>query len=88
VAASGTRPGGQGPDTIFAVASGFGRSAICVIRLSGPDSLATLATLTGRPAPPARALTLRTLRGPDTGEPLDQAMVVWLPGPGSHTTMA
>jgi len=65
-------------DTIFAVASGAGHAAIAVMRLSGPDSRAMLAALCGRvPAP--RRVSLRRLRD------VDQAMVVWLPGPGSYT---
>ena len=65
-------------DTIFAVASGAGHAAIAVMRLSGPGSRAMLAALCGRvPAP--RRVSLRRLRD------VDQAMVVWLPGPGSYT---
>ena len=65
-------------DTIFAVASGAGHAAIAVMRLSGPDSQRMLAALCRRvPAP--RRMALRRLRD------LDQAMVVWLPGPGSYT---
>src|SRR5579862_729906 len=65
-------------DTIFAVASGAGHAAIAVMRLSGPGSRAMLAALCGRvPAP--RRVSLRRLCD------VDQAMVVWLPGPGSYT---
>ena len=65
-------------DTIFAIASGAGQAAIAVLRLSGPDSRGILAALCGRVPPPRRA-SLRRL-----GD-IDQAMVVWLPGPGSYT---
>ena len=65
-------------DTIFAVASGAGHAAIAVMRLSGPGSRAMLAALCGR-LPPPRRVSLRRL-----GD-VDQAMVVWLPGPGSYT---
>ena len=65
-------------DTIFAIASGAGQAAIAVLRLSGPDSRRILAALCGRVPPPRRA-SLRRL-----GD-IDQAMVVWLPGPGSYT---
>jgi len=70
-------------DTIFAVASGAGRAAIAVLRLSGPASQAMLAALCGRVPPPRRA-ALRRLRDAEGAE-LDQAMVLWLPGPGSYT---
>ncbi|GJD52620.1 tRNA modification GTPase MnmE [Methylobacterium crusticola] len=75
----------DGPDTIFAPASGHGRAAIAVIRLSGPRSHAALAALTGAPPPPPRRLSLRTLRAPATGEVLDRALVAWLPGPRTVT---
>jgi tRNA modification GTPase len=75
--------GGVEADTIFAVASGAGHAAIAVVRISGPASFAALAALCGRVPPPRRA-SLRNLRDRDGAE-LDQAMVVWLPGPGSYT---
>lgn len=74
----------------MAVASGSGRAAVAVLRLSGPGCGAVLDRLCGRP-PPRRA-SLRTLREngredgtrPDAGV-LDRALVLWLPGPGSYT---
>ena len=69
--------------TIFAPATGFGRSAITVIRISGPDCAAILDDLCGL-RPPPRRLSLRALRDP-TGEILDRAMVCWMPGPGTFT---
>jgi tRNA modification GTPase len=70
-------------DTIFAVASGAGQAAIAVLRLSGPDSRRMVAALCGGVPPPRRA-SFRRLRDA-AGEELDQAIVVWLPGPGSYT---
>src|SRR3954466_1883468 len=72
------------PDTIFAAASGFGRSAVCVIRLSGPHPRAVLDALAAGP-PPAGRLALRRLTEPATGEALDQALVAWMPAPNSFT---
>ncbi|KQP28452.1 tRNA modification GTPase MnmE [Methylobacterium sp. Leaf102] len=72
------------PPTIFAPASGFGRAAVAVIRISGPASASVLIRLSGSlPAP--RRLVLRTLRAPQVQETLDQALVVWMPGPGTFT---
>lgn len=68
-------------DTIFAVASGSGFAAVSVVRLSGPSSGKMLAALC--PIPPQRRASLRRLR--HEGETLDQALVLWLPGPGSYT---
>ncbi|TXM70665.1 tRNA uridine-5-carboxymethylaminomethyl(34) synthesis GTPase MnmE [Methylobacterium sp. WL69] len=72
------------PSTIFAPASGFGRAAVAVIRISGPAAGPLVTTLAG-PLPAPRRLVLRTLRDPQTGETLDQALVVWMPGPGTFT---
>jgi tRNA modification GTPase len=70
-------------DTIFAVASGDGRAAVAVLRLSGPRTGALLDRMCGhRPAP--RVAALRTVRDAD-GEVLDRALVVWFPGPASYT---
>jgi tRNA modification GTPase len=70
-------------NTIFAVASGAGYAAIAVMRISGPASRRLLAALCGHVPPPRRA-SLRRLRDGEAAL-LDQAMVVWLPRPGSYT---
>ncbi|MFL5055976.1 MAG: tRNA uridine-5-carboxymethylaminomethyl(34) synthesis GTPase MnmE, partial [Microvirga sp.] len=62
-------------DIIFAPASGAGRAAIAVVRLSGPGTAGVLESMAGRlPAP--RRMTLAVLRDPASGEALDQAVVV------------
>ena len=71
-------------DTIFATASGYGRAAVSLIRISGRQSRFILQTLAGSVPAPRRA-AVRVLREPGTGEPLDQALVLWMPGPGSFT---
>jgi tRNA modification GTPase len=75
---------GDAQDTIFAKASGAGQAAVAVLRLSGPGAGPTLAQLAGRlPAP--RHASLRRLRCPRSQEVLDQALVLWFPGPQSYT---
>lgn len=69
--------------TIFAAATGFGRSAVTIIRISGPDCASILMDLCGV-LPPPRRLSLRILRDP-AGEILDRGMVCWMPGPGTFT---
>ena len=69
--------------TIFAFASGVGRSAIQVLRVSGCESGAILTGLC-RELPPARRCSLRSLRD-IKGTLLDRAMVAWFPGPTSFT---
>jgi tRNA modification GTPase len=71
-------------DTIFATASGYGRSAVCLIRISGGASRTVVETLAGSVPEPRRA-AVRILRDPQNGEPLDQALVLWMPGPNSFT---
>lgn len=72
------------PDVIFALASGAGRVAVAVLRLSGPGVAEVVTALAGRlPAP--RMASLRRLRHPASGEVLDRALVLWFPGPRSYT---
>jgi tRNA modification GTPase len=70
-------------DTIFAVASGAARAALCVIRVSGSYSSNVVAKICGTLPTPRRAV-VRRIRAPD-GEVLDRGMLLWLPGPGSYT---
>lgn len=71
-------------ETIFAIASGAGRTALAVVRLSGPDAAQGLIDLVRGPLPPPRRLVLRRLLDPE-GRLLDTAMIVWMPAPGSFT---
>jgi tRNA modification GTPase len=70
-------------DTIFALATAPGRAAIAVMRLSGPASRAVLTGLCNRLPAPRRA-SVRRLRDRE-GAVLDEALVLWLPGPASYT---
>ena len=71
-------------ETLFAPASGFGRAAVSVIRVSGPAAGPVLVALSG-PLPPPRRLSLRTLRDPADGMELDRALVAWFPGPDTYS---
>jgi tRNA modification GTPase len=71
-------------ETLFAPASGFGRAAVAVIRISGPATRDVLTALCGT-VPPPRRLSLRGLRNPADGTELDRALVVWLPGPNTYS---
>src|SRR4051794_27384637 len=70
--------------TIFALASGSIRAAIAVIRVSGSGTRQAIAGLCRGRLPPPRHAGLRRLRTPD-GEILDQALVLWFPGPATET---
>lgn len=74
----------SGTDTIYALATPAGRSGVAVVRVSGPQAAAALATLTRRDLPKPRAATLRRLRAID-GVPIDDALVLWFPAPHSFT---
>ncbi|MCP3393728.1 tRNA uridine-5-carboxymethylaminomethyl(34) synthesis GTPase MnmE [Bradyrhizobium sp. CCGB12] len=69
--------------TIFALSSGRTPSAIAVVRVSGPQAGLVLATLAGKLAAPRQA-SRRLLRD-GAGQPIDDAVVLWFPGPGSAT---
>jgi tRNA modification GTPase len=71
-------------DTIFALASGAGRGAIAVLRMSGAASRSILTTLAGSQPKPRQA-SLRRLRAAPDDDVLDQALVLWFPGPASYT---
>ncbi|MCK1389889.1 tRNA uridine-5-carboxymethylaminomethyl(34) synthesis GTPase MnmE [Bradyrhizobium sp. 1] len=69
--------------TIFALSSGRAPSAIAVVRVSGPQAGLVLTTLAGKlPAP--RQASRRLLRD-GAGQPIDDSVVLWFPGPASAT---
>ena len=69
--------------TIFALSSGRPPSAIAIVRVSGPQAGPALTALGGK-IPPARAAT-RVLLRDAAGQPFDDAVVLWFPGPASAT---
>ena len=71
-------------DTIFALSSGRPPVAIAVIRVSGPAARTALEALAGRVPEPRRAGFAR-LRDRPGGDLLDQAVILWFPGPDSET---
>ena len=72
-------------DTIFAPASGAGRAAIAVLRMSGPGCSAALQAIAPGAEFPDRRAVLRTLRHPQSGEPLDRALITRFQAPRSFT---
>lgn len=72
-------------DTIFALASGPGKAAIALFRISGTQSYAALAALAPGARFPVRQATLTTLRHPQTLEPIDRALVTRFEAPMSFT---
>ncbi|WP_374407230.1 tRNA uridine-5-carboxymethylaminomethyl(34) synthesis GTPase MnmE [Pelagerythrobacter sp.] len=70
-------------DTIFALSSGAPPAGIAVVRVSGPAAGDALCALAGG-LPESRRAVARTLRD-ESGEELDRALMLWLPGPGTAT---
>jgi tRNA modification GTPase len=70
--------------TIFALSSGRPPAAIAVVRICGPRTGMALESLIGR-VPPPRQATLARVREPGGGEVIDEALVLWFPGPRSET---
>ncbi|QOZ50095.1 tRNA uridine-5-carboxymethylaminomethyl(34) synthesis GTPase MnmE [Bradyrhizobium sp. CCBAU 53338] len=69
--------------TIFALSSGRPPSAIAIVRVSGPQAGSVVTTLAGTlPAP--RKASRRLLRD-SVGLPIDDAVVLWFPAPGTAT---
>ncbi len=71
-------------DTIIALASGAGRAGVAVVRVSGPGALGVLGHFSADLAPPPRRAAIRILRD-DEGQFIDEAIVLWMPGPNSFT---
>ncbi len=69
--------------TIFALSSGRPPTAIAVVRVSGPQAGTALTALAGK-IPAARMATRALLRD-RRQQPIDEAVVLWFPGPASAT---
>ncbi len=73
-------------NTIVALATSVGRSAIGVLRLSGADSLSILRELTQSESDPEPARSmLRAIKDPRDGQLLDQALITFFQSPRSFT---
>lgn len=77
-------PGSVSKDTIYAPATATGIAGVAVVRVSGPQAGAALKAL-GDKLPPPRFATRARLTDPTDREPLDDALVLWFPGPASFT---
>ena len=69
--------------TIFALSSGRAPSAIAVVRMSGPQAGPVLTALAGKT--PSPRLAARVLLRSFDGQPIDDSVVLWFPGPASAT---
>src|SRR6187551_2641272 len=69
--------------TIFALSSGLLPSAIAMVRVSGPQAGVVLTALVGKL--PAPRMAARALLRDAEQQPIDDAVVLWFPGPASAT---
>jgi len=75
-------------ETIFALATAPGRSAVAVVRISGPATAEALAAIGAGGLEPRRASLRRLIfpgRGEEPGREIDQALALWFAGPASYT---
>lgn len=71
-------------ETIFALSTGQPPAAIAIVRVSGPEAAAAQRALCGVNTLPRHAAFV-TLRDPDNGMELDNALTLFFPGPNSAT---
>src|SRR6185312_12453996 len=69
--------------TIFALSSGRAPSAIALVRVSGPQAETVVNALARKL--PATRLAMRALLRDLSQRPIDDAVVLWFPGPASAT---
>src|SRR5271166_1737471 len=69
--------------TIYALSSGRPPSAIGIVRVSGPQAGMALKSLAGKI--PAKRQAVRVLLRDAEARPIDDAVVLWFPGPASAT---
>ena len=71
--------------TIFALSTGPGISGVAIIRISGSDASTVIKSLTNDNLPEPRKATLRKINNINTSELIDEAIILWFPGPQSYT---
>ncbi len=69
--------------TIFALSSGRPPSAISIVRVSGPEAGTALTLLAGKI--PSPRMATRALLRDGNRQPIDDAVMLWFPGPASAT---
>ncbi|MGH6801141.1 MAG: tRNA modification GTPase, partial [Methylocella sp.] len=71
-------------DTIFGTATGAGRAAIAVLRLSGTATRLVVKTIAGK-LPKPRTAALAAFRDPATGDAIDKGLAIFFPAPKTYT---
>ena len=71
--------------TIYALSSGPGISGVAVIRISGKETSAILKLITKKNLPKPRVASINKIINIKSSELIDEAIVLWFPGPNSYT---
>ena len=71
--------------TIFALSTGPGISGVAIIRISGSEASTVIKSLSNDNLPEPRRATLRKINNINTSELIDEAIILWFPGPQSYT---
>jgi tRNA modification GTPase len=71
--------------TIYALSTGPGISGVAIVRVSGEDTRRVIELLTSKTIPKPRVATLRKVNKINTSELIDEAIILWFPGPESYT---
>jgi tRNA modification GTPase len=71
--------------TIYALSTGPGISGVAIVRVSGAETKNVIKLLTGKALPQPRMATIRKINKIDSFELIDEALVLWFPGPQSYT---
>lgn len=71
--------------TIFATATAPIKSGVAIIRISGERAFFALQSLIGDGKITPRNAVLRKIKNPNSGEEIDEALVLWFPAPHSFT---
>ena len=71
--------------TIYALSSGPGISGVAVIRISGKETSAILKLITKKNLPKPRVASINKIINVKSSELIDEAIVLWFPGPNSYT---
>ncbi len=71
-------------DTIYALSSGAGRAGVSVFRISGPDVVSAIRTLTGKTELAPRQAQLTRFKD-SGGDIIDEGLLIYFKGPASFT---
>ena len=75
----------QTQDTIYALATAFGKSGVAIIRVSGPLVAQVVSAVAPGNTPEPRKAVMRNFVHPETGVMIDKGLLLYFKGPHSFT---